>query len=65
MVPVPPLLALAFGVLGAAFIVKHVAKEWRKPKADVDRDEAAPVEQAKTQAVQKLRRDPQTGVYRP
>ena len=65
MVPVPPLLVLSLGVLGAAFIVKHFAKEWQKAKADVDRDEVAPVEQSKSEAVPKLRRDPQTGIYRP
>jgi hypothetical protein len=65
MVPVPPLLALTLGMLGAAFIVKHFAKEWQKAKADVDRDEAVPVEEAKSEAVPKLRRDPQTGIYRP
>jgi len=65
MVPVPPLLALTLGALGAAFVVKHIAKEWRKAKADVDRDEAPPVAESKNQAVPKLRRDPQTGIYRP
>jgi len=65
MVPVPPLLALILGALGAAFVVKHFAKEWQKAKADVDRDESAPVEAAKSKAVPKLRRDPQTGIYRP
>jgi hypothetical protein len=65
MVPVPPLLALTLGVLGAAFVVKHFAKGWQKSKADIDRDESAPVEEAKSEAVPKLRRDPQTGIYRP
>ena len=65
MVPVPPLLALTLGALGAAFVVKHFAKEWRKAKADVDRDETVPVEEAKNAAIPKLRRDPQTGIYRP
>jgi hypothetical protein len=65
MVPVPPLLALTLGVVGAAFVVKHFTKEWQKAKADVDRDEVAPVEQPKSDVVPKLRRDPQTGIYRP
>ena len=65
MVPVPPLLALTLGVLGAAFVVKHFAKEWQKGNADVDRDEAEPVAESKNEAVPKLRRDPQTGIYRP
>ena len=35
------------------------------PKADVDRDETEPVVDSKSEAVPKLRRDPQTGIYRP
>ncbi len=65
MVPVPPLLALTLGMLGAAFVVKHFAKEWQKAKADIDRDEAEPVAESKNEVVPKLRRDPQTGIYRP
>jgi hypothetical protein len=65
MVPVPPLLAVTLGMLGAAFVVKHFTKEWRKAKADVDRGEAEPVAESKSEAVPKLRRDPQTGIYRP
>jgi hypothetical protein len=65
MVPVPPLLAVTLGMLGAAFVVRHIAKEWQKAKADVDRDETGPVVDSKSEAVPKLRRDPQTGIYRP
>jgi hypothetical protein len=65
MAPIPPLLAVTLGMLGAAVIVRHIAKEWQKAKADVDRDETAPVAESKSEAVPKLRRDPQTGVYRP
>jgi hypothetical protein len=65
MVPVPPLLALTLGALGAAFVVKHFAKEWRQTNADVDRDEDASIAKSKGGAVPTLRRDPQTGIYRP
>lgn len=65
MVPVPPLLAVTLGMLGAAFVVKHFAKEWQKAKTDIDRDETAPVSESTSEAIPKLWRDPQTGIYRP
>jgi hypothetical protein len=69
MLPVPPLIALTLGVLGAAFAVKYFAKEQRKDRrranADFDRANDAPVADAKTEAVPKLRRDPVTGIFRP
>jgi hypothetical protein len=69
MVPVPPLIALALGVLGAAFAVKYFAKErrWdrRRANADFDRAKDAPAADAKTKALPKLRRDPVTGIFRP
>ena len=65
MVPVPPLLALTLGALGAAFVLKRFAKDWQKAKAGVDRDETEPVAESKVEALPKLRRDPQTGIYRP
>lgn len=65
MVPVPPLLAVTLGMLGAAIVVKHFAKEWQKAKSDVDRAEPDPVAESRNEAVPKLRRDPETGIYRP
>lgn len=63
MAPVPPLLVLTLGVLGAALVVKHFAKGWRQEDADFDRADA--VEDSKSKSVPTLRRDPQTGIYRP
>ena len=65
MVPVPPLLVLTLGALGAAFVVKHFAKEWRRANADIDRGADASVAESKNEIVPTLRRDPQTGIYRP
>jgi hypothetical protein len=69
MVPVPPLIALTLGVLGAAFAVKYFAKErrrgWRRANADFDRAKDAPVADLKAEALPKLRRDPVTGIFRP
>ena len=65
MVPFPPLVAFTLGTLGAALVVRHLAKEWRRAKADLNRAEDAPVEAAKREAIPKLRRDPKSGVYRP
>ena len=64
MVPFPPLLAATLGVLGAAFVVRHVAREWQRAK-DAEREENASVAKSKNKVVPTLRRDPQTGIYRP
>ena len=63
MVPFPPLLAFALGALGAALVVKHFAKDWRRPDAGLNKAEEAPVA-GSSQPVRKLRRDPD-GIYRP
>jgi hypothetical protein len=65
MAPVPPLVALMVGVLGAAVLVRHLARQWRRTKADLARGEETAVEEPKREAIPKLRRDPATGVYRP
>ena len=60
----PPLIGWALGALGAAVVAKVLAKEWhrindelhpREPFAEAGAHEQLPV----------LRRDPQSGVYRP
>ncbi len=65
MVPVPPLIALTLGVLGAAFAVRYFAKQWRRANADPDGAKGAPVIDSSGAAVPKLRRDPETGIFRP
>jgi hypothetical protein len=63
MAPIPPLVVAALGVLGAALVVRHFAKHWGK--VDVDQAENAAIEASKRESMPKLRRDPDTGVYRP
>ena len=66
MAPFPPLLAVTLGTLVAAFVVRHVAREWRRAK-DIDREANASVAKAKAMdegVPKKLRRDPD-GIYRP
>jgi hypothetical protein len=65
MVPLPPLIALTLGVLGAAYIVRHFSKDRRRSDVDLDRDENVNVEETSRNAIPKLRRDPTTGIYRP
>lgn len=69
MVPVPPLLAWTLGALGAAYVVKLLAKQWRRANADLDRRKDTPIAEPKPEpkpeAVPTLRRDPVTGIYRP
>ena len=64
MVPVPPLIAVTLGVIGAALVVRHFAKEWRRANADIEKTEDPAVAEAKNKAVPTLRRDPD-GTYRP
>jgi hypothetical protein len=62
----PPVLALAFGVLGAAVLVRWCAKEMRRVNAELDGVRAkATVEPVDREALPKLKRDPKTGEYRP
>jgi hypothetical protein len=62
MVPFPPLLAVTLGTLGAALLVRHIAREWQRAR-DIERQAKAPVTVNET-AIPKLRRDPD-GIYRP
>jgi hypothetical protein len=62
----PPVFALAFGLMGAAALVRWCVKEVQRANADRDggriRPIAEPVDRA---ALPTLRRDPRTGEYRP
>jgi hypothetical protein len=57
---VPPIVAGALGVLGAVALAKFAAREWRRINAELHPD-AAPAEAERP----RLRRDPETGVFRP
>jgi hypothetical protein len=62
----PPVIALALGFIGAAALVRWCVKEVRRVNAELDkvRDTpyAAPVDRDR---LPKLKRDPDTGEYRP
>ena len=64
MVPIPPLIAVTLGVIGAALVVRHFAKEWRRANADIEKTDDPAVARSKSDAVPTLRRDPD-GTYRP
>jgi hypothetical protein len=56
---IAPLAAGALSVLGAVALAKLVAREWRRINAELHPDGDA------AQRRPRLRRDPQTGVFRP
>jgi len=63
----PPVFALALGVMGAAALVRWCVKEAHRVNAELDsvraaRQRAEPVDR---NALPKLKRDPHTGEYRP
>ena len=60
----PPPLLWTFGTVAAAFIAKLALREWQRVNEELERMAMARVE-PQPQAVQRLRRDPVTGVYRP
>ena len=61
---IPPLLAWTLGALGAAVVARVMVGEWRRVNDELhprERMRAAP----SREAIGVLRRDPQSGVYRP
>jgi hypothetical protein len=62
----PPVFAVALGLMGAAALVRWCVKEARRVNTELDgvraRQAAEPVDR---NALPKLRRDPRTGEYRP
>jgi hypothetical protein len=60
----PPVLALALGMFGAAALVRWCAKEVKRVNADLERVRATadPIDR---NALPTLKRDPRTGEYRP
>lgn len=61
VVPLPPLVAVTLGALGAALIVRHFTKQWQR---EAELQKVKPASRAEAQNVRKLRRDPD-GIYRP
>lgn len=58
----PPLILWAVGVIGAAFAGRWLFREARRVNAELHPDEQT---KADDNTLQKLERDPKTGVYRP
>jgi hypothetical protein len=62
----PPVVAIALGVVGAAALVRWCVKEMQRINAELDdvrgRDAVEPIDRG---ALPTLKRDPRTGEYRP
>lgn len=59
----PPLILIAAGILGGAALVRFVVREGKRINRELDDTrKAKPTEQER---MPKLRRDPDTGTYRP
>jgi hypothetical protein len=62
----PPLIVFAFGVMGAAVVVRWCVKEVRRVNSELDNVRAnAAVEPLDRSTLPKLKPDPKTGEYRP
>jgi hypothetical protein len=62
MLPLPPVIAWTLGAVGAVFVSKLLAREWRRVNAELDVREPAT---APMRPQETLRRNPESGVYRP
>jgi hypothetical protein len=61
----PPVIIFALGIVGAAALVRWCAKEVRRVNAELDEVRAQAVDSKDRDAIPKLKRDPETGEYRP
>jgi hypothetical protein len=66
MLPLPPVMAWTLAAVGVAAVSRVLAREWRRVNAELDAQEL----EARARAAEPgqrptLRRDPQTGIYRP
>jgi hypothetical protein len=64
MLPLPPIIVWTLAAVGAAALAKVLSKEWQRVNAELDAHERA-TETVAREHIPTLRRDPQTGVYRP
>ena len=58
---IPPVIAGALGALGAVALARVIAREWRRVNAELHPAHKP----AAGGEITRLRRDPETGVYRP
>ncbi|KAB2883117.1 MAG: hypothetical protein F9K38_06510 [Pseudorhodoplanes sp.] len=61
----PPLVLWTLGALGVVALARLMAKEYRRINDELGRARAEPAPQPVPPAPAKLKRDPQTGIYRP
>ena len=61
----PAAFVLALGMMGAAALVRWCVREVQRVNADLDDVRAKPMEPVDRGALPTLRRDPETGEYRP
>jgi hypothetical protein len=59
----PPLILWALGAVGAAITGRWLYKEAQRVNAELHPEQPKPVDER--EGVRKLKRDPETGVYRP
>jgi hypothetical protein len=61
-----PVLVLTLGIVGAAALVRWCYREVHRVSSELDSVRAqAPIEPVDRNALPKLKRDPETGEYRP
>jgi len=61
----PPLIVFALGVMGAAVLVRWCVKEVHRVNAELDEVRAKAPAEHERDSLPKLKRDPDTGEYRP
>jgi hypothetical protein len=61
---IPPLVLWTIGALGAAALVRLIAREHRRVNDELARVRTTPVGKNERASYRTLRRDPRTGVYR-
>ena len=59
----PPLILVAAGILGGAALLRLAVREGRRINRELD--DARKANPAEKESMPKLRRDPETGTYRP
>jgi hypothetical protein len=61
----PPVLALAFGLIGGAVLLRWCIKEVRRVNTELDTVRGNPADPVDRETLPTLKRDPQSGEYRP
>ena len=61
----PPLVLIAAGILGGAALVRFAVREGRRINRELDDARKARPGDHERENIPKLRRDPETGTYRP